>query len=117
MGFRVWSVKNSSLISNPSNYSRDSYAPERGGSAPEQKERNTNITVHGEKRSVELAQIVCFNKRMLVGEQPCDNCNACPSRPGKRKTRGEPGEQSNNSDVHSARDPKRVCDAKALRNG
>src|SRR5262249_2545279 len=117
MGFRVLSVRSSSLISNPSKYSRVSHAPERGRRSPEQKKRNTNITVHGEKRSVELAQVVCFDKRMLVGEQRGDHRNTNPGGPGKRETCGEPCEQSNYADVHNARNPECLLDAKALRNG
>src|SRR5215813_10327834 len=92
------------LISVCSKVSTASNAPNRCCSAPEQQERHTNITVHGEKRSVELAQIVRFDKGMFVGEKRRDDENANPRGPGKRETRGEPREQSDDANVHDARD-------------
>src|SRR5690349_16100147 len=59
MGFIRWSVIVSSLILNPSKVSN---APYRSSSAPEQQEQHTNIAVHREKRSVQLAQVARFDK-------------------------------------------------------
>src|SRR5258706_16033943 len=106
MGFSRWSLRVSSLISNLSKGLRISHSPERGCSAPEQKERNTNITVQGEKRSVQLAQIVRFDKRMFIGEERRDDRDSGPRGPGKREAGSEPYKQSDDTDMHDASDPK-----------
>ena len=66
--------------------------------------KKTNIAIHGEKRSIDFAQIVGFHERMLVDEQRCDHGNSRPRRPAKLKTPRQPREQSDHHDVHRARD-------------
>src|SRR6266478_1346895 len=83
IGFNRRSLIVSSLILNPSKISN---APNRNRRAPEQQEQHTNIAVHGEKRSVQLAQVVRFDKGMLVRKQTSNNGDACPRRPGQSKT-------------------------------
>src|SRR5258708_40332722 len=87
IGFNRWSVIVSTLISNPS---KASNAPNRCCNAPEQQEQHTNIAVHGEKRSVQLAQIIRFDKRMFVSQQRRDNCDSRPRRPRQCKTECQP---------------------------
>src|SRR5258708_30377710 len=104
IGFNRWSVIVSSLISNPS---KASNAPNRCCNAPEQQEQHTNIAVHGEKRSVQLAQIIRFDKRMFVSQQRCDNGDSRPTRPWQPEAERQPTEKRDHSDVHSARDEQR----------
>src|SRR5215813_2735986 len=97
MGRRRWSVRMSSLkyslvngrVETRRYSSTFSDFPESGCRSPEQQKRNTNITVHGEKRSVQLAQIVRFDQGMFVGEERRDNHNSKPSGPGERKAGGK----------------------------
>src|SRR6185369_13095273 len=118
MGFSRWSVMVSVwLISSCPNVSTASNAPNGSSSAPEQQERHTNITVHGEKRSVELAQIVGLHERMFVSEQGGNHHDTKPRGPGQREARGEPREQRDHGEVHHARNEQSVRDAKALGNG
>src|SRR5215469_17348346 len=42
-----------------SKYAKSSNSPQRRCGSPEQQEQHTNISVHGEKCSVQLAEIVC----------------------------------------------------------
>src|SRR6266851_8669760 len=60
------------------NRSNVSNFPKRCSRSPEEQKRNTNITVHREKRSVQLAQIVGFHKRVFVGQQRRDHGNTGP---------------------------------------
>src|ERR1700739_4782352 len=83
ISFNRWSVIVSALISNPS---KASNAPNRGRRAPEQQEQHTNISVHREKRSVQPAQVVWFDQRMLVREQRRDDRDARPRQPRQAKT-------------------------------
>src|SRR5260370_9121433 len=89
IGFNRGSVIVSSLILNPS---KNSNAPNRCRSAPEQQEQHTNITVHGEKRSVQLAEIICFDKGMFVAQQGSDDGDARPRGPWQAKTERQPSE-------------------------
>src|SRR5882724_11669430 len=91
IGFKRWSVIVSSLISNPW---KSSNAPKRRRCAPEQQEQHTNIAVHGEKRSVQLAQIIRFDKGVFVRQQ---------------------SEQHDYADVHRSRNQQRIRDPKFLR--
>src|SRR5438309_1556175 len=59
--------------------------PQRSRRSPEQQERNTNITVHREKRSVQPAQIVRFYKRVLISEQRRNHTDPGPRRPRQQK--------------------------------
>src|SRR5260370_12681947 len=114
IGFNRWSVILSSLISNPS---KASNAPNCCRSAPEQQEQHTNIAVHGEKRSVQLAQIVRFDERMLVGQQRSNNGDACPRRPWQSKTERQPPEKRNHANVHPSRNHERIGDPEFFRHG
>src|SRR6266852_3681755 len=105
IGFNRWSVILSSLISNSSKVSN---APNRCRSAPEHQEQHTNIAVNGEKRSVQLAQIIRFDKRMFVSQQRCDNGDSCPSRPWQSEAERQPAEKGDHSDMRSARDEQRL---------
>src|SRR5260370_8306244 len=87
IGFNRWSVIVSSLILNPSKVSN---APNCSCSAPEQQEQHTNIAVHGEKRSVQLAQVIRFDKRMFVGQQRRDTSDSPPPRPSQPKPHPKP---------------------------
>src|SRR5216684_6822784 len=89
IGFNCLSVIVSSLISNPSKLSN---APNRCCSAPEQQEQHTNIAVHREKRSVQLAEVIRFDKRMFVAEQRRDHGDARPRRPGQAEAERQPSE-------------------------
>src|ERR1700733_9713519 len=89
MGFRRLSVMVSSAIFS-SKLLKRSDAPKSRCRAPEQQERHTNITVHGEKRSVELAQVVGFDQRMFVAKQRGDDRDSCPRGPGKREAPSQP---------------------------
>src|SRR5216683_1519204 len=113
IGFSRWSVIITSLISNPP---ENSNAPNRYRCAPEQQERNTNITVHRKKRSVQLAQVPWFDKGVLVSKQCPDDGNARPRGPRQAEAVREPTEQSDNPNVHDARDEQRSCDPEALGN-
>src|SRR5258708_3289345 len=104
IGFNRWSVIVSSVISNPS---KASNAPNRCCNAPEQQEQHTNIAVHGEKRSVQLAQIIRFDKRMFVSQQRCDNGDSRPSWPWQSQAGSQPAEKGDHSYMHSARDEQR----------
>src|SRR5580658_9126921 len=114
MGFNRWSVMVSSLILNPLKISN---APNRCRSAPEQQEQQTNITVHGEKRSVQLAEVAGFDERVLVSQQRRDHGDACPRRPRKPKAVGQPRKKRDNADMHDARDQQRVGNPEALGDG
>src|SRR5258707_5630532 len=105
IGFNRWSVMVSSLISN---LSKISNAPNRSRNAPEHQEQHTNIAVHGEKRSVQLAQIIRFDKRMFVSQQRRDNGDSRPSRPWQPEAERQPTEKRDHSDMHSARDEQRL---------
>src|SRR5260370_38637704 len=107
IGFNRWSVIVSSLIMNPS---KASNAPNRCRSAPEQQEQHTNIAVHGEKRSVQLAQVVGSDKRMFVGQQRRDNCDSRPRGPWQCKTECQQGQKCNDTNVH------RPCNQQRLGN-
>src|SRR5208283_527799 len=100
-----------------SKLAKSSNAPERCCGAPEQQEQHTNIAVHGEKRSVQLAQIVLFYKRMFVTKERSHNDNSGPSRPGQSETRRKPAQQEHHSHVHDARNHQRSGDAETLRHG
>src|SRR5712692_11062962 len=113
-GFNRWSVIVSSLILNPSKVSN---APNRRRRAPEQQEQHTNIAVHGEKRSVQLAQIVRFDERMLVGQQRSNNGDACPRRPWQSKTERQPPEKRNHANVHPSRNHERIGDPEFFGHG
>src|SRR5216684_919876 len=104
IGFNRWSVIVSSLILYPSNVSNP---PNRCRSAPEHQEQHTNIAVHGEKRSVQLAQIIRFDKRMFVSQERCDNGDSRPSRPRQSKAERQPTKKRDHSDMHSASDAQR----------
>src|SRR6266849_7973624 len=112
IGFNRWSVIVSSLILNPSKISN---APNRCRSAPEQQEQHTNIAVHGEKRSVQPAQVVRFDKRMFVSQQRRDYRDSRPRRPRQSETECQPPEQTNHTDVHRARDQQRPGNPEFLR--
>src|SRR5260370_26917431 len=88
IGCNRWSVIVSSLILNPSKVSN---APNRCRRAPEQQEQHTNIAVHGEKRSVQLAQVIRFDKRMFVGQKRRHNCDSRPRLPWQCNTECQPG--------------------------
>src|SRR5216683_1077725 len=90
IGFNRWSVIVNSPISNPS---KNSNAPNRRGCAPEQQEQHTNIAVHREKRSVQLAQVIGFDKRMFVSQQRRNNRDSRPRGPRQSETKREPREQ------------------------
>src|SRR5258708_35179535 len=87
IGFNRWSVIVNSLISSPS---KNSNAPHRRRRAPEQQEQHTNIAVHSEKRSVQLAQIIGFDKRMFLGQQGRDNRDSRPRGPRQPETKRPP---------------------------
>src|SRR5690349_5022351 len=114
MGFNRWSVIVSSLIMNPSKVSN---APNRCSSAPEQQKQHTNIAVHGEKRSVQLAQVVCFDKGMFVAQQRRDDGNSRPRRPRQGETPRQPGKKCDYADVHHASDKQRFGNPESLRYG
>src|SRR5258708_13639757 len=86
IGFNRWSVILSSLISNPS---KNSNAPNRCRSAPEQQEQHTNITVHPEKRSVQLAEVIRLDYRMFVAQQEPDDADSRPRAPCQPKPEGK----------------------------
>src|SRR5713226_3086173 len=86
-GFNRWSVIVSSLILNPS---KGSNVPNRRRRAPEQQEQHTNIAVHREKRSVQLAQVVGFDKGMFVSQQGRDDCDSRPRGPRQAKAERQP---------------------------
>src|SRR5215467_4275291 len=116
MGRKRWSVRMSSLMETcrpvqrsrpraawpipPVPYFGVSHLPESRGRSPEQKERNTNIAVHREKRSVEPAQIVRLDQGMFVSEERRDHDQADPSGPGEGEAGGEPGQQCDHSGMH-----------------
>src|SRR6267154_1341497 len=104
IGFNRGSVIVGSVIMNPSKISN---TPNRCRGAPEHKEQHTNIAVHGEKRSVQLAQIIRFDKRMFVSQQRCDNGDSRPSWPWQSKAGRQPAEKGDHSYMHSARDEQR----------
>src|SRR5262245_60580865 len=83
-----------------SNFPAVSNLPDRCRRAPEHQKRNTNIAVHREKRSVQLAQIVRLHQRMLVTQQQRHHKNPRPSRPRQAKTHRQPSQQSDHTDVH-----------------
>src|SRR6266478_831511 len=114
IGFSRWSVIINSFISNPPEISN---APNRHRRAPEQQERNTNITVHRKKRSVQLAQVPRFNKGMFVSKQRGNNRDACPCGPRQAEAERQPTEKRDNANVHHACDQQRVGNTEALRNG
>src|SRR6202521_1143961 len=89
IGFSRTSVIVSSLISIRS---KNSNSPNRCRSAPEQQEQHTNITVHGEKRSVQLAEVIRFHKRMFVAQQERDDGDSRPRGPWQAKPEGQPPE-------------------------
>src|SRR5712691_1763545 len=114
IGCNRWSVIVSPRISNSSQISN---APNRRRRAPEQQEQQTNIAVHGEKRSVQLAQVVRVDQRMLIAKQHSHDRDSRPREPGQSETERQPPEKCNHTDVHSSRNPKRVADPEFLRNG
>src|SRR5882757_2233537 len=114
IGFNPWSVIVSSLILNPSKVSN---APNRCRSAPEQQEQHTNITVHGEKRSVQLAKIIRFDKGMFIAQQRRYHGNAQPRGPRQSKAERQPPEKRDHTDVHAARDEQRLGNPELLRHG
>src|SRR6266849_10629156 len=114
IGFNRWSVIVSSLISNPS---KNSNAPNRCRSAPEQQEQHTNITVHSEKRSVQLAEVICLHKRMFVAQQERDHGDSRPRGPRQAKPEGQPPEERDHTDVHAARDQQGVGNPEFLGHG
>src|ERR1700680_3522985 len=114
IGLSRASVMVNSLILNSSNISD---TPNGNGSAPEQQEQHTNITVHSEKRSVELAEVVRFDQRVLVGEQRGHHNDSGPGGPGQRKAERQPREQRHDSEVHYAGYEQRVGNAEAFGNG
>src|SRR6266851_8875300 len=97
IGFNCLSVIVSSLISNPSKLSN---APNCCRSAPEQQEQHTNIAVHGEKRSVQLAEVIRFDKRMLVSQQGGHNRDPRPCRPRQSEAERQPPQKCDHTDVH-----------------
>src|SRR6266446_4232714 len=111
IGFNRWSVIVSSLILDPSKVSN---APYRRRRAPEQQEQHTNIAVHREKRSVQLAQVVRFDKGMFVREQRRNDCNSCPRRPWQAEAQRQPGQKCDYANVHDARDEQRLGDSESL---
>src|SRR5882762_8332715 len=114
IGFNRWSVILSSLISNSS---KASNAPNRCRSAPEHQEQHTNIAVHGKKRSVQVAQIIRFDKWMFVSQQRCDNGDSRPSRPWQSKAERQPTKKRDHSDMHSARDAQRFGNSEFFGHG
>src|SRR5208283_5680716 len=64
-----------------SKLAKSSNAPERCCGAPEQQEQHTNIAVHGEKRSVQPAQIIRLDQRMLVAQQGGHHDDSGPGGP------------------------------------
>src|SRR5438445_408729 len=114
IGFNRWSVIVNSLISIPS---KASNAPNRCRRAPRQQEQHTNIAVHGEKRSVQLAQVIGFNKRMFVSQQGCNNRDPRPRGPRQPETKRQPPEKRDHADVHPSRNQQRPGNAKFLRHG
>src|SRR6266850_1182244 len=114
IGFKRLSVIVSSLISNPS---RISNAPNRSRRAPKQQEQHTNIAVHGEKRSVQLAEIVSLDEGMFVSKKRRNHGDSCPSRPVQTKAERQPPEKSYHPKMHQSRDRQRVRDSKLFRNG
>src|SRR6266852_2003611 len=107
IGFNRRSLIVSSLISN---LSKGSNAPDRRRRAPEQQEQHTNIAVHGEKRSVQLAQVIRLDKRMFVSQQCRDNGYSSPRGPWQAETERQPREQGDHTDVHPSRDEQRLGD-------
>src|SRR5229473_4968723 len=114
IGFNRRSLIVSSLISN---LSKISNAPNGRRRAPEQQEQHTNIAVHGEKRSVQLAQVVRFDKGMLVSQQSGDNRDARPCRPWQSKADRQPAEKRNHADVHPPCDQQRLGNTEFLGHG
>src|SRR6266478_3656877 len=114
IGFNRWSVIVSSLISNPSKLSN---APNRCCSAPEQQEQHTNIAVHREKRSVQLAEVIRFDKRMFVAEQGRDNRDPRPRRPGQTEAERQPRKERDHTDVHPSGDQQRLGDPEFFGHG
>src|SRR6266404_4870686 len=114
IGFNRRSLIVSSLISNPSKISN---APNRSRRAPEQQEQHTNIAVHGEKRSVQLAEVVSFDKGMFVSKQRRNHGDSCPSRPRQTKAERQPSEKRDHAKMHPSRDRQRVRDSKFFWNG
>src|SRR5205807_3009844 len=113
MGFNRSSVIVGSLISNPSKFSD---APKCRGRAPEQQKQHTNIAVHCEKRSVQLAQIIRFHQRMFIREQRRNDRDARPRRPGQSEAERQPGKQRDHPKVHSSGDPERIRNSELLGN-
>src|SRR6266404_1006515 len=101
IGFNRRSLIVSSLISNPPKISN---APKRRRRAPEQQEQHTNIAVHGKKRSVQLAQVVRFDKGMLVRKQRRHHRDSHPGWPRQPEAEREPSEQPDHAGVHRPRD-------------
>src|SRR2546429_5319257 len=101
----------SSLIPNPS---KTSNAPNCCRRAPEQQEQHTNIAVHSEKRSVQLAEVICFDKRMFVRQQRRDHRDPRPRRPWQPETARQPTEQSNYSKMHHTCDQQSAGDPELL---
>src|SRR5580704_11009259 len=111
-GFNRSSVIVSSLISNPSKISNP---PKRCRRAPEQQEQHTNIAVHGEKRSVQLAQVIRLDKGMFVSKQRSHHGNARPRRPRQAKAQRQPREKRDHPGVHHARNQQRLGNPESLR--
>src|SRR5712664_541384 len=112
IGFKRWSVIVSSLISNPW---KSSNAPKRRRCAPEQQEQHTNIAVHGEKRSVQLAQIIRFDKGVFVRQQSRYDTYPRPRGPRQAEAKRQQSEQHDYADVHRSRNQQRIRDPKFLR--
>src|SRR5256885_2053210 len=123
MGFSRWSVMvklaiglQSTSIQGAFGFSKGakgSNAPNRRGSAPEQKKQQTNIAVHGEKRSVEPAEIIGIDQGMLVEEQRGYHGDAEPCRPGQTEGGGQQPEKKDQANVHRASNEEGIGDAKA----
>src|SRR5215469_17215416 len=73
-----------------SKYAKSSNSPQRGCGSPEQQEQHTNISVHGEKCSVQLAEIVCSHERMFVAQQSRHHPNPRPRWPRQSETARQP---------------------------
>src|SRR5258708_23566101 len=114
IGFNRESVMVSSLISSPSSHSN---TPKGSRRAPKQQEQHTNIAVHGEKRSVQLAQVVRFHKRMLVRKQCRHDRDSRPRRPRQSEAERQPREQPDHAYVHSPCNQQRIRDPKFSRDG
>src|SRR6267142_56106 len=114
IGFKRWSVIVSSLISNPW---KSSNAPKRRRCAPEQQEQHTNIAVHGEKRSVQLAQIICLDKGVFVRQQRRYDRYPRPRGPRQAEAKRQPSEQRDYAHVHRPRDQQRIRDPETFRHG